>query len=107
MLKKFSDNRLHLLYTDTDSLFYEIQSNDMYHELREHAKDVFDFSNYSSAHPNFNDCDKKFPGKFKDEMGGVPINVFVGLQSKMYPFLLADVECTQRINSPRACQKVS
>ena len=62
----------------------------MYEELCEHAKDIFDFSNYSSAHPNFNDSNKKVPGKFKDEMGGIPIKAFVGLRSKMYSFLLAD-----------------
>ena len=33
---------------------------------------------------------KKVPGKFKDEMGGVPIKAFVGLRSKMYSFLLTD-----------------
>ena len=89
MLKKFSKSRLHLLYTDTDSLFYEIQSDDVYEELCEHTKDAFDFSNYSSAHPNFDDSNK-VPGKLKDEMGGVPIKAFVGLRSKMYSFLLAD-----------------
>ena len=90
MLKKFSNSRLHLLYTDTDSLFYRIQSDDVYEELREHAKDIFDFSNYSSGHPNFDDSNKKVPGKFKDEMGGIPTKAFVGLRSKMYSFLLAD-----------------
>ena len=55
MLKKFSNSRVHLLYTNTDSLFYEIQSDDMYEELCEHANDFFDFSNYSPSHPNFND----------------------------------------------------
>ena len=88
--KKFSNSRLCLLYTDTDSLFYEIQSDDVYEELCEHTKDVFDFSNYLSAHPNFDDSNKKVPGKFKDEMGGIPVKVFVGLRSKIYSFLLAD-----------------
>ena len=90
MLKKFSNSRLHLLYTDTDSLFYEIQTDDVHKELHEHTKDIFDFSNYLSAHPNFNDSNKKVPGKFKDEMGGIPIKAFVGMRSKMYSFLLAD-----------------
>ena len=62
----------------------------MYEELCGYAKDVFDFSNYLSAHPNFNDFNKKVPGKFKEEMGGVPIKAFVGLRSKTYSFLLAD-----------------
>ena len=38
------------------------------------------FSNYSPSHPHFNDCNKKVPGKFKDEMGGVPIKAIVGLR---------------------------
>ena len=48
------------------------------------------FQTIHLAHPNFDDSNKKVPGKFKDEMGGIPIKAFVGLRSKMFSFLLAD-----------------
>ena len=42
LLKEFD---AHLLFTDTDSLTYEIKSKDFYEEFFKH-KHVFDFSNY-------------------------------------------------------------
>ena len=42
-IKKHSDAEL--LFTDTDSLTYEIKSEDVYEELFKH-KHLFDFSNY-------------------------------------------------------------
>ena len=42
LLKKFDDE---LLFTDTDSLTYEIKPKNVYEEFFKH-KDLFDFSNY-------------------------------------------------------------
>ena len=44
----------------------------------------FDFSNYSKDSTFFNETNKKFIGKMKDEFGGVIVDEFVGLKSKMY-----------------------
>ena len=41
---------VHLLYMDMDSFIYEISSADVYEELRPHARDYFDFSNYPEGH---------------------------------------------------------
>ena len=70
-----------LLFTDTDSLTYEIKSSNIYDEFYKH-KDLFDFSNYPKD-SNFYD-DKKVINKMKDEASGVIIDEFVGLKSKMY-----------------------
>ena len=47
-------------------------------------KDLFDFSHYSKDSKFFNDANKKVIGKMKDEYGGVIIDEFVGLKSKVY-----------------------
>ena len=46
-------------------------------------KDLFDFSNYSKDSKFFDETNKKVIGKMKDEFGGVIVNEFVGLKSKM------------------------
>ena len=72
-----------LLFTDTDSLTYEIKSENVYEEFFK-WKDLFDFSNYSKDSKFFDDTNKNVIGKMKDEFGGVIIDEFVGLKSKMY-----------------------
>ena len=72
-----------MLFTDTESLTYEIKSKNVYEEFYK-WKDLFDFSNYSKYSKNFNETNKKIIGKMKDEFGRVIIIEFVGLKSKMY-----------------------
>ena len=72
-----------LLFTETDSLTYEIKSKNAYEEFFK-WKDLFDFSNYSKDPKFFNETNKKVIGKMKDEFGVVIITEFVGLKSKMY-----------------------
>ena len=72
-----------LLFTDTDSLTYEIKSEDVYEEFFKH-KHLFDFSNYPKDSKFFDETNKKVIGKMKDEFGGVIVIEFVGLKSKMY-----------------------
>ena len=80
-IKKNFDTKL--LFTDTDSLIYEIKPKNIYEEFYK-CKDLFGFSNYSKDSKFFNETNKKVIGKMKDEFGGVIITEFVGLKSKMY-----------------------
>ena len=81
-----------LLFTDTDSLVYEIKGvNDVYERIYS-DKDLFDFSNYSKEPKFYDDSNKKVIGKMKDEMGGKVISEFVGLRSKMYSLITVDNE---------------
>ena len=73
-----------LLFTDTDSLTYEIKSKDVYEEFFKH-KYLFDFSNYPEDSRFFDPTNKKVIGKMKDESEGNIIGEFVGLNSKVYP----------------------
>ena len=72
-----------LLFTDTDSLAYEIKSENVYEEF-DKWKDLFDFSNYTKDSIFYDDTNKNVIGKMKDEYGGVIIDQFIGLKSKMY-----------------------
>ena len=40
---------------------------------------------------------KNVPGKFKDECGGVPIEEFVGLRSRMYSFKVASKKDVSKV----------
>ena len=77
-----------MMKTDTDSLCYLIQTNDLYEELKEpELQDLIEFSNYPKTHPLYN-CDrKKVPGLFQDESvdGKMAIiSEYVGLRAKSY-----------------------
>ena len=86
-IKKYFDAEL--LFTDTDSLTYEIKSEDVYEEFFKH-KHLFDFSNYPEDSKFFDQANKKVIGKTKDESEGKIINEFVRLKSKMYSMLSDD-----------------
>ena len=75
-----------LLFTDTDSLTYEIEAEDVYKDFWD-KKEMFDNSDYPSNHQFFDATNKKVIGKFKDEAAGIPITEFVGLRSKMYSYI--------------------
>ena len=72
-----------LLFTDTDSLTYEIKSKNVYKKFYK-WKDLFDFSNYSKDSKFYDDTNKNVIGKMKDEYGDAIIDQFIGLKSKMY-----------------------
>ena len=72
-----------LLFTDTDSLTYEIKSENVYKEFFK-WKDLFDFSNYWKDSKFFDEANKKVFGKMKGEFRGFIVIEFVGLKSKMY-----------------------
>ena len=77
-----------LLFTDTDSLFYEIETEDFYKDISEDVKNRFDTSNYPEGHPSRipTGINNKVLGMFKDEAAGKPINEFVGLRAKLYSY---------------------
>ena len=72
-----------LLFTDTDSLAYEVRSENVYDKLFK-WNNLFDFSNYSKDSKFYDDSNKKVIDKMKDEIGGIIIDAFIGLKSKMY-----------------------
>ena len=71
-----------MLFTNTDSLTYQLKSEDVYEEFFKH-KHLFGFSNYPKDSKFFDETNKVI-GKMKDVQEGKIINEFVGLKSKMY-----------------------
>ena len=65
-IKKEYGSRTKLLFTDTDSLTYEIETEDVYKDLRK-RKELFDNSDYPKGSPYEFQENKKVIGKFKDE----------------------------------------
>jgi hypothetical protein len=89
-MKSKYEHKCKLLFTDTDSLTYEITTEDIYEDMKS-IKDQFDFSDYPKEHPLYDTTNKKVIGKFKDETSGLPITEFVGLKAKMYSFLTEEM----------------
>lgn len=88
-IKQKYGNHATLLYTDTDSLLYEIQTANVYQDVKESVR-RFDTSNYNPSNqfqiPLQN---KAIPSLMKDEAFGELIWHFVGLRSKMYAVNIA------------------
>jgi hypothetical protein len=57
-IKKKYEDRATLLYTDCDSLIYEIQTEDIYKDMKE-DEDLYDFSDYPKDHPCYSEKNKK------------------------------------------------
>ena len=85
--RKYGD-KAKLLFTDTDSLMYEIQTEDFYKDISPDVKYKFDTSDYPPNHPSCipSGWIKKVLGMFKDEAGGKVIYEFVGLRAKSYSY---------------------
>ena len=88
-IKRFYGNSATLLMTDTDSLVYDIQTKDVYNDIKENI-DLFDTSDYPENNVAYSTRNKKTLGKMKDETNGHPIREFVGLRPKMYSMMLDD-----------------
>ena len=80
VLKTFNDVKLSFI--DTDSLVYEIKGGSIYKQCFK-DKHLFNFSRYRKDSVYYDDSNKNVLGKMKDELGGVKVEEFVGLKSKM------------------------
>ena len=88
-LKNKYNNNVELVYTDTDSSIIYVETDDIYKDMLEN-KNLYDFSEYTINHPNYDITNKKVLGKFKDELNSQIITEFIGLKPKMYSFNYID-----------------
>ena len=89
--KKYKD-KAELLFTDTDSLMYQIYTDDFYKDISYDIETKFDTSDYPPNHPSgiLTGVNKKVIGMFKDEVAGKQITHFVGLRPKLYSFRIEE-----------------
>ena len=85
-IKKKYNDRAGLMFTDTDSLTYEIETEDVYKDFW-NDKETFDNSDYPENSQYYCNANRKVIGKFKDKASGVPIVEFICLKSKMYSYV--------------------
>ena len=81
-------NNSKLLFTDTDSLAYEIRTKDFYKDINPDIEERFATSDYPTNHPFGikTGLNSKVLGMFKDEACGKQIVEFVGLRAKLYSY---------------------
>ncbi|CAH3172567.1 unnamed protein product [Porites lobata] len=77
-IKDKYDTKSDLLFTDTDSLMYQIQTEDFYKDISNDVETKFDTSNYPQSHPSGipTGLNKKVIGMFKDEVAGKQITLY-------------------------------
>ena len=71
-IKNKYGNNSKLLFTDTDSLMYEIKTEDVYEDFS-NDKEMFKFNNYSTKSKYYDNSNKLVVRKMKDETAGVAI----------------------------------
>lgn len=76
MSDRYPGGSLKLLMTDTDSLLYEIKTEDIYKYMLQ-DKHLYDLSNYPQHQFLYDVTNKKRPGVFKDETAGSAIIEFI------------------------------
>ena len=65
------------MFTDTDSLVYEIERDNVYEDFYVN-NNLFDFSDYPEDSKFFDSVNKKVIGKMKDEVKRKKTSEFVG-----------------------------
>ena len=84
VIHKNFEGQYNLIYSDTDSLVYNIKHDDIYEWIKDN-REHFDLS--ESVRPVMLDTtNKKVLGKFKDEIHGLVMTEFIGLNPKCYSF---------------------
>ena len=106
--KKYS-NKGELMFTDTYSLLYHINTEDFYKDISKDIKTKFDTSDYPPSHPSgiLTGVNKKRIGMFKDEAAGRQITHFVGHRPKLYSFKVQDSNTSKKCKGikKKCCEK--
>ena len=106
--KKYPAGKANLLFTDTDSLMYEIYTDDFYKDISRDAQEKFDTSDYPPQHPSGipTGLNKKVIGLFKDEVAGRQITHFVGLRPKLYSYKVEDDKEVRKCKGIEICPEM-
>ena len=109
LLDYYKEDQVRLLFTDTDSLMLEIETEDIFADVKE-INDRYDCPiDVSSFDPEvverygINTAGNGVIGKFKSETGSNIIYRFAGLRSKMYAFELYKDHYNQEKTEEERC----
>ena len=83
----YEKQRLHLLFTDTDSLCFHVTTDDFAGDVRKMGTEYFDTSSLHKNHPLYSKENAGKLGCYKFESGTNTITEFVGLKSKVYSYI--------------------
>ena len=90
MVPKYGLEKLKLCYMYTDSLVYDIKTEDFYADIADDFPARFDTSGYCPNRPLPVGLNKKVIGLMKDELGGKIMTEFVALRPKLYSYKKLD-----------------
>ena len=96
-----------MLYSDTDSLIYETESDDLCEDLRNKraVNQEYDFSSYAEDNPFYNKHQKLETLKYKDEMGDKIKHSIIALKSKLFSNSMGDKQNLSAKATTRYAQK--
>ena len=98
-------DQLRLLFTDTDSFAYAVQTESIYEDMALNVANWYDFCEYPLNHPLYNTSNRKALGFFEDELNSIPIQECVGLRPKCYAFHCTGEVDKNVIDLSKAVQK--
>ena len=102
MRHKYADDKLTLCYMDTDSLIYDIETDDFYKDIADDVESRFDTSGYVPDRPLPVGKNKKIIGLMKDELEGGIMKEFQNTTLCPCAFL-----CSYTINLPQLLRSQS
>ena len=109
MKKKWKN--VSVLYTDTDSLVLEIETEDFFADISADVPKWFDTNDFSPEHPAVLNGmpivpeNKKKIGLMKDECCGAVMTEFVALKPKLYSFLTEEDEKVREKQKAKGVKK--
>ena len=105
MIPKYGLEKLKLCYMDTDSLVYDIKTEDFYEDIANDVEARFDTSGYGKTdfRPLPISLNKKVIGLMKDELGGKIMTEFVALRPKLYPYKKLDGSENKKCKGIKKC----
>ena len=92
MKHKCAKDKLTFCYMDTDSLIYDIETDNFYKDIADDVESRFNMSGYVHDRPLPVSKNKKVTGLMKDELGGGIMKEFVTLRPKMYAYEVGSSE---------------
>ena len=95
--------RLKLCYMDTDSLVYEIKTEDFYADIVDDILARFYTSGYCPNWPLPIGLNKKIIGLMKDELGGAIMTEFVALRPELYSYKKLDGSEDKKCKGIKKC----